>query len=256
MNNESIAIKVAKNEQLKQKYLSELRLAKPKLGETSAEIYWRDALHALSMLENSLNPSLRLNIKSIELSLLQSAEFGLSFSERHKEAYLEATESTTQNVLFVSLGLKFNGLRSRLIKCCGARFVETQVVHDNDTFEWRGKLKEPLYIQAKEPGEVKCCYGGVLLKDGQYVGCMLNLEELLAIEDADKQRAVEMFNDMDQSFYSGPYRKRMYEIATLRRLYTELISQFNDEEQPSISSNEVSLASEIEKELNDMVVGG
>lgn len=256
MNTECMAIRVAKNDQLKQKYLSELRIAKPKLGETSAEIYWRDALQALSALANSLNPSVQLNLKSIELTLLQSAEFGLSFSERHKEAYLEVTESATKNVLFISLGLKFNGLRSRLIKCCGARFVETQVVHENDTFEWRGKLKEPLYIQAKEPGEVKCCYGGVLLVDGQYVGCMLTFEELMAIEEADKQRAVNMFNDMDQSYYSGPYRKRMYEIATLRRLYTELISQFNEDEGSHISSNEISLANEIEKELNELAVGG
>jgi hypothetical protein len=206
-------------------YAAILKKVKPSLGELSIEKYWKDALTETFNSLSRLNGNYCLDEQSLKRTILQSAEFGLCFNSKFKECYIEITESMfDKGILEFDLGLKYNGLKSRLVRTCGVKAIATEVVHVNDTFEWRGQWNEPYFVMSNSKSDIHCCYGVVQLKGNRYMAYKLNLEEMLALEEADIQRAIRLYGDKQSSFYCTPYRKRMFEIATLRYIYRELVS--------------------------------
>lgn len=195
--------------------------------------------------------------ESLKNCILQSAEFGLCFNQKHKHCYIEVKESLYMlKTLEFDLGLKYNGLKSRLVKRYGVKAITTEVVYIEDTFEWRGRWNEPFYVMSNTHTSVLCCFGVIELNNKKLVAYKLDLEELLALEAADIQRAIQIYGNKEASLYCSAYRKRMFEIATLRYIYREVVSFYEDEEQlnkldfADVSQEESLLAKAMEDDLN------
>lgn len=242
------------NTEIKNQFFMSLKRAKPSLGVHTMNQVWKQAINAVLAEVNNIHGSYKVDWESVKQTLLQSAEFGLSFDARSKEAFIEVQSSPdNQQELTFQLALKYNGMKHRLVKACGVRMLTTEVVYEKDTFEWRGQWKEPLYIMSNESSEIRCCFGMVKLRNGDIMAYKLGLDELLEIERADVERATLVYNNPDASFYRSPYRKRMFEIATLRYLYGQLISMFDENsgiESTTEFDKQQDLASALQAELN------
>jgi recombinational DNA repair protein RecT len=225
--------------------------------------YWWHAVNAVSSELGRIHDNYRIDWASVQNTLLQSAEHGLSFDPRAKELYLEVQQSLQDDlILTFQLGLKYNGMKNRLVKSCGVRMLTTEVVYENDTFEWRGQWKEPLYIMANEESDMRLAFGMVKLKDGDVMAYKLSKEELLELEAQDIERASQIYNNPNASFYKSAYRKRMFEIATLRYIYSQLVSMLEDKPDElgtaTVSGDELQIADiaeAMEAELNATQVG-
>jgi hypothetical protein len=248
------------NVEVKNQFFLSLKRAKPSLGVHTMNQVWRHAINAVLSEVNNIYGSYQVDWESVKQTVLLSAEYGLSFDARSKEAYIEVQSSPdNQQILTFQLALKYNGMKHRLVKACGVRMLTTEVVYENDTFEWRGQWKEPLYIMANEKSDMQCCFGMVKLKNGDIMAYKLDKEELLELERADIERAAAIYNDPNASFYMSPYRKRMFEIATLRYLYGQLISMFDEDsgmEGNSEFDKQQDIASALEAELNAVKEAG
>lgn len=252
---------IRKDLNFKSSYLTRLKVSKPNLGELSLEQYWRDALSEIAQCLGGLNGQFEWDTESLLNTILQSAEFGLCFNPKHKHCYIEVKESLYMlKTLEFDLGFKYNGLKSRLVKGYGVKAITTEVVHTGDSFEWRGRWNEPFYVMSNSPSDVLCCFGVVELSDKRFVSYKLDLQELLALEEADVQRAIQIYGNKEASLYCSAYRKRMFEIATLRYIYREVVSLFEDEESTSLQSGtttaEYDLAKAMEQELNKQLAVG
>jgi len=248
-------IKMLENDtMLKEQFITSLNRAKPSMGIHTIEQYWRHVWSTLTTEIGKLQPDYTINWQSIKATALLSAEYGLSFEVRAKELYWEVHVSPESNTeVMVDLGLKYNGMKHRLVKACGVRMLTTEVVYENDTFEWRGQWKEPLYIMANDESEMACCFGMVKLKSGDTMAYKLSKAEMDELARQDIERATQLYGNPNSSFYNSPYRKRMFEIATLRYLYRELISLFDSyelEEAQAGNSEQQVLAAAFQEELN------
>ena len=245
----------------KSSYLTRLKVSKPNLGELSLEQYWRDVLSEIAQCLGGLNGQFEWDTESLLNTILQSAEFGLCFNPKHKHCYIEVKESLYMlKTLEFDLGLKYNGLKSRLVKAYGVKAITTEVVSSGDSFEWRGRWNEPFYVMSNTPSDVMCCFGVVELNDKRFIAFKLDLEELLALEETDVQRAIQIYGNKEASLYCSAYRKRMFEIATLRYIYREVVSLYEDEgnaiHKNAVTTEENDLAQAMEYELNKQLALG
>lgn len=260
MNERIAKIKaLGNNHATKADFIKCLNKSKPSLGVHTIDQYWRHAIDALTNEVKNIHPNYRIDWQSAEDMLLQSAEYGLSFDPRSKELYINV-DTCTQNesMLQLKLGLKYNGMKNRLVKFCGVRMLTTEVVCQADTFEWRGQWKEPLYIMGNEESDIRLAFGMVKLKTGEVMAYKLSIDELAEIERNDIERATQIYNNPDASFYKGAYRKRMFEIAMLRYMYGQVASILDDElSQPTITDKpETDIADAMEAELNQIQAAG
>lgn len=244
---------------VRSEYLSLLKQSRPNLGVHSMEKYWHDAMTEVYKSLEATNASLYVNPETVKYAILLSAEYGLSFNPKHKECYLEITKCVyDQRQLVCDLGLKYNGLKSRLVKSCGVKAIATEVVHKKDTFEWRGQWKEPYFVMSNETSEAICCFGVVERAGNRFMSYKMSIDEMTALENADVQRSLDIYGDENASFYRSPYRKRMFEIATLRYIYRELVSLCEDESENHIEDNELNkdhlIAMEMESDLAAQLV--
>lgn len=262
MNERTNQIKAIEvNESLRLQFMHALKSARPCIGLHTMNQYWWHAINALSSEMKKIHPDYAINWDSVEQMLLQSAEMGLNFDPRAKELFIDVQPGFNDNdALTVHVGLKYNGMKNRLVKTCNVRMLTTEIICEKDVFEWRGQWKEPLYIMANEQSDIRLGFGMVKLRNGDVLAYKLSKEELLELERLDIERATQIYGDPSSSLYQSAYRKRLFEIATLRFLYHQVSSMLADSEYDAqVTEREDAhqdIAKAMEAELNQLQAAG
>lgn len=186
--------------------------------ETKNQVsYKKEANFALQMLQANdfLCKTAINNPQSLKSAILNIASIGLTLNPVEKKAYLIPRKGV------VCLDISYMGLVDVAIKSGAIRFIQAKLVHQDDTFEYRGTSQEPLHTfnPFKKKGEIVGVYCFAKTYDNDFLTEMMSVEEINEIRNR------------SESFKrgSGPWVSDYGEMAkkTVVKRFSKLLPKHN-----------------------------
>ena len=123
------------------------------------------------------------NQGSLQAAILNVSAIGISLNPALQHAYLVPRDSA------IHLDISYRGLVKIATDAGAIKWAKAELVHANDTFEWRGPAEPPLHTADVFGGERGDIVGGYVLAklpDGEYMVDTMPISEIYKVRDTSK----------------------------------------------------------------------
>ena len=153
-------------------------------GKTSTLDFKTEAHFASQQLSknNFVTETALKNPASLQAAMINVAAIGLSLNPANKEAYLVPRDNA------IHLDVSYTGLIKLATDTGSILWVQSKIVHDNDTFSDNGAGEKPTHLSNtfKDPGKAIGVYCVAKTVDGDYLTTTMSAEEIEAVRQTSK----------------------------------------------------------------------